>query len=288
MKHFQSLPEDLQKVIRLLPNHRERMKRITLSVTISLTLFASSNVTAQERETPHILAVTEKSPITQRSERLPNSGEATEFVDLVLKGSGLSHQLKFVPWRRGYHLARSTENVLIYPLARTPSREKHFQWVGKIIPIDYYLFKLKRRNDVKVTSLESSKGYRIGVVNYHAHHEFLISSGFTNLQAVNSNSQNLKKLLLDRIDLFPISLGGASALCKNIDVTCDQLEPVLKLESISGGLYMAYGLKTSPTIVKSTQDSFLKQIHNGQYEKIFKHRLNSALNARKNWNIEFQ
>jgi polar amino acid transport system substrate-binding protein len=230
-----------------------------------------------------IRAVTEKSPITEQSERDPRGGAATRFVDRVLHDTQLPYRLEFMPWRRGYHHARADKNVMIYPLARTRGREKDFHWVGQLIPINYYFFKLKSRDDIQVSTLEDARAYRIGVVNYHAHHELLLNNHFEQLQAVNSNAQNLKKLLLDRIDLFPISGGGALALCKSTGIDCNQIEPVLRLDDISGGLYMAFSLNTPDDIVSKARESYQALVANGRHREIFQSRLNSIELFNRTW-----
>lgn len=218
--------------------------------------------------------VTELSTFTNESDIDQTGGEATQFVQQVLDGAGITHQLFYLPWRRAYSYASSETNALIFPLAKTDQREANFRWVGQLIPVNYYLFRLKSREDISVRTLDEAKQYRIGVRNYHVHHEFLVARGFKELQPVNGNAQNLKKALLNRIDLFPVSDLGLLAVCAREEIDCSQFEPVLKLEGISGGLYMAYGLTTEDAIVQATRKSYRRLVEDGTYEKVFQSRLN--------------
>ena len=123
--------------------------------------------------------------------------------------------------------------MLIYPIARDASREKQFQWIGQLIPVTYYLFRLTARTDISINSLEEAKKWQIGVVNEHIHHQHLKDKGFTNFQPVNSNHQNVQKALLGRIDLFPLSDGGMMQLCSRDDLDCSSFNPCLLYTSPS-------------------------------------------------------
>jgi polar amino acid transport system substrate-binding protein len=105
--------------------------------------------------------------------------------------------------------------------------------------VTYYLFRLTTRDDIKVVNLADAKTWKIGVVNEHIHHQFLKDKGFENLQAVNSNYQNIQKALLGRIDVFPMSDGGLMQLCSRDDLDCSSFKPILRLDGISNGLYLA-------------------------------------------------
>ena len=149
------------------------------------------------------------------------------FVEHLLVDAQQNYQLSFEPWKRAYLRAQTSANVLIYPMARDATREQQFQWVGQLIPVTYYLFRLSGRDDISISSLDDAKRWQMGVVNEHIHHQYLKDRGFKNLQPVNSNTQNVKKALLGRIDLFPMSDGGMMQLCSRDDLDCSSFTPVL-------------------------------------------------------------
>ena len=87
--------------------------------------------------------MTERSPFTEPVDDQPWRGEATRFTEAVLQRAGIGYELQYLPWRRAYRYVSSEPGVLIYPLARSEPREESFQWVGQLIPVNYYLFRLK-------------------------------------------------------------------------------------------------------------------------------------------------
>ncbi len=227
--------------------------------------------------------MTEATPFTLRQQPVERDGEATLFVKAILDRAGIDYTFSFTPWKRSYRYAQTRDSILIYPIARTTSRASEFVWVGKIIPIKYYLFKLRSRTELQLTDIEQAKALNIGVVNDHVHHEYLLSEGFKNIQPVNSSAQNLRKLLLNRIDLFPISAGGLLPLCAQLNFDCTLLEPALALEDFSDGLYMAYSLNTDPSIVKKTVQAYQELIGSDFYEALFADRLRNASLFEQAW-----
>ena len=232
-----------------------------------------SNAAANE---PTLSVLTESTPFTLQ--RLPGQqgGEATTFVKQVLDGAKIGFKTDFVPWKRSYQYARLNKNVLIYPIARTAQREPDFIWVGKIIPISYYLFKLANRKDIQIESIDEARDYKIGAVNHHAHHEYLLNKGFKKFQLVNNSQQNLKKLLLGRIDLFPMSSGGLQPLCLQSNTNCKLLEPAIAIEDFSDGLYMALSKNTDPALVEKVRLSYQSLVQSPDYTTLFSQRISQA------------
>lgn len=226
--------------------------------------------------------MTEATPLTLRAGPEAD-GEATVFVKAVLERAHIEYTFSFIPWKRSYRYAQTRDNILIYPIARTEARSRDFIWIGKIIPIDYFLFKLRSRERLNIETIEDAKRFTIGVVNDHVHHEYLLEEGFTDIQAVNSNEQNLRKLLLRRIDFFPMSGGGLLPLCTQLKIDCDLIEPALALEEFSDGLYMAYSRNTRPEIIQRTTAAYNELVSSEYYQSLFSTRLKNAERFRQRW-----
>jgi len=231
----------------------------------------------------NIQLVTENTPITRVSLNSQKGGEATRFIQGVMDNADVEYTLSYLPWRRAYHNARAAPNVVIFPLARTAAREAEFQWIGQLVPIKYYLFQLKARDDIHVQSLNDAKPYEIGVVNYHAHHELLLERKFAHLQPVNSSDQNIKKLLLGRIDFFSMSDGGIQPLCERTQIDCRKLKAAVELTGIAGGLYMALSNDSDPELARKLKVSFSQLVNDGTHAEIFAERLDRLENFSDTW-----
>ncbi len=259
------------------------MIRQLLTVYILLVTFVYTQTALGDA---FVNVMTEATPFTRQTEPVTVDGEATVFVKRVLERADIEYELSFIPWKRSYRYAQTRDNILIYPIARTKARAEDFIWIGKIIPINYYLFKLRERTDLQLASIDDARSLSIGVVNDHVHHEYLVSEGFSNIQPVNSSAQNLRKLLRKRIDLFPISAGGLLPLCAQISIDCKLLEPVLALEDFSDGLYMAFSKKSDPEIVRRTKEAYTALVDSDFYRTLFATRLKNASLNHADWQAD--
>lgn len=254
--------------------------RLFYTAILGTYILLSSQLEAGE---VNIQLVTENTPITRASLSTQKGGEATRFIQGVMDNADVDYTLSYLPWRRAYHNARAAPNVVIFPLARTAAREADFQWIGQLVPIKYYLFQLKARDDIRVQTLDDAKPYEIGVVNYHAHHELLLERKFAHLQPVNSSDQNIKKLLLGRIDFFSMSDGGIQPLCERTQIDCRKLKAAVELTGIAGGLYMALSNDSDPELARKLKVSFSQLVNDGTHEKVFAERFDRLENFSDNW-----
>ena len=251
--------------------------------TLLMLIITATLVREVKADQPPLVLLTEATPFTLTADNSGNGGEATAFVKQLLDNAQLDYELTFEPWKRAYRKAQSNDNVLIYPIARDAAREKQFRWIGQLIPVTYYLFRLTTRDNINVVNLADAKKWKIGVVNEHIHHQFLKDKGFENLQAVNSNYQNIQKALLGRIDLFPMSDGGLMQLCSRDNLDCSSFKPILRLDGISNGLYLAAALDSDQKIIQKLNDSYQNLLANGQHEQVLRQRLLRIEESNLHW-----
>lgn len=255
------------------------------AIGVAMVTLAALLTPLASAQAPSVAVLTERSPFTRSESPEIPGGEATRFVEALLARAKLDYTLSYLPWRRAYRNVLSQPNTMIYPLARSRGRESQFLWVGELIPVNYYLFRLRSRSDIKLDSIDDAQQYRVGVVNYHVHHEYLKEQGLSDLHPVNSNLQNFKKAALDRIDLFPMSDGGLEPICRQHSIDCSQFEPVLKLSGISGGLYLAFSLDSDPAAVAAARTSYEALATEGEHERIFSLRLKEVERFNAQWPV---
>jgi len=212
--------------------------------------------------------VTETTPYTYQSgERV--LGTATEVVERTLQGAGLTpYQIRVYPWARAYDLALKEPGVLIFLIARTPARESQFKWAGEIMKIQYHLYRLRERTDVKVTTLADAKNYSIGVMRDDVRQQYLKSKGFQRLVVSAQSIDNFNKLIAHQVDLVPLVEDDSAILCAQAHFDCTGIERVLTLDEASTGLYMAYSNATNDVVVQKTRGAFNKLKADGTVRKI--------------------
>jgi polar amino acid transport system substrate-binding protein len=200
------------------------------------------------------------------------TGLCTEIVEAVLDDIGETATIQSMPWARAYDIATNTENVLIYCMARTASRELKFKWVDTIAQTDWYLFSLNP--NLRLNSLDEARRLQIATVKDDAGEQYLIAKGFVvgqNLQSSNKYEHNYEKLLLGRVDLWIANEPNAMYLARSAGQdpaqTLHRALPLANLGSVQG-LSMAFSLKTPDATVERFRTGLKHIRDSGRYDAI--------------------
>ncbi len=124
------------------------------------------------------------------------SGISVEILQTILSELQYPHTIEVIPWARAYNKTLNQQNAVLTNAVRTDERESLFKWVGPIAPRSIVIYKLKKRNDIIVNSLEDAKKYTVGTIRGYAAEKTLISQGFTigiNLKPVTKKHSKYKK-----------------------------------------------------------------------------------------------
>ncbi len=195
------------------------------------------------------------------------TGMSTEMVREVLKRAKLEYQIEIFPWTRSYRMAQDAPNVAIYSMGRSEEREKLFKWVGLLVNREVFMYKLKGRPELKANSLEDIKAYKVGGIRDGARTMYLRKEGFV-VDESTDDSSNIKKLQARRIDVFPIDEPNLVYLADRNGVDFDAMERLIKLDKLSGGLYMAFSLKTPDDTVEKCRSALDSMVKDGVFDKI--------------------
>ncbi|WP_157822297.1 substrate-binding periplasmic protein [Psychromonas sp. Urea-02u-13] len=216
-----------------------------------------------------IQIVTEQYPPYNYEQDGEIKGIGTEVVQAVFKEAGMAANIKVYPWARAYKNALKRENVLIYSISRTQQREKFFKWVGVIVPIDFYIYSLIERTDIHIDQLEGAQQYSIGTVRSDALEQLFTGKGFSKVHKSISNKIVMEMLFAERLDLWPISELAANHLLLQNNHALSSVRKVYHLEGFSSdGLYMAFGLQTSDSVVSTFKDALESIKRKGIYQDI--------------------
>jgi polar amino acid transport system substrate-binding protein len=95
--------------------------------------------------------------------RAPNGarGYAHELVLLMAQQIGRSTQVSYYPWARAVQLTERSDRIGIFPLARTPDRERRFQWLVPLMTARYVFITPATDH---LLSLGELRGLRVGVL----------------------------------------------------------------------------------------------------------------------------
>lgn len=151
------------------------MKQLTqlfLSFPISIIGFNSS---AEPVE--NINFYLEDEPVYTSSNK-QSPGFLLELISEVSKLIDIQPKVYFLPWKRAQHTAINTPNAVIFPLSRTPSREKHYRWICKVFDVPVMFINI--RGEPVINSIADIKSVRgIGVITGTPQEEFLKQQGIS-------------------------------------------------------------------------------------------------------------
>ncbi|MBT6096599.1 MAG: ABC transporter substrate-binding protein [Rhodospirillaceae bacterium] len=133
-------------------------------------------------------------------------GSSVELLLKMFKHAGTDRGLgdiEVMNWARGYNLAQTKLNTVLFSTTRTKSREDLFKWVGPISPTKILIIG-KRESNITVNSNEDLKRYRIGAVRDDIGELLLLRNGIgsDNIYRTNSSKTTAKMLIANRIDLW--------------------------------------------------------------------------------------
>ena len=194
------------------------------------------------------------------------TGFGVDIVRAMMKEIGCETTIELMPWARGYKHLLSHPDILLFATARTEEREDKFNWIGPLACYKWVFYGLKDMKN-KVKSLEDAKKvFGIGVYRNDARAQFLKSKGFTNLEVMDSQEVNFKKLLRQRVKLVATSnIGVPGYLAANEELRKKAI-PIFSFNKVR--LYLALSKKTDPETLQVWQDAFDTLSANGIIRKI--------------------
>lgn len=195
-------------------------------------------------------------------------GIATDLLRAACDDAKIDCRIAVVPWARAYSNVLNNTNTLIYTIARTPSRENEFAWVGPLLPRTTWIYG-RAELAPRVHEAKDLSGRRIGVVRDDATGPDLIAAGVpaSALIVDSSNEAVLRMYRRGMIDaLIDTEIGMAWSLRKAA-MPAGSVSRLVKL-SESGAYYFALNRNSDPQLVRSLQQAVDKLKRDGTLEAI--------------------
>ena len=124
-------------------------------VTVLIIFYGCAFLHAEEKI--NLTVFTEQNPPYNWEEEGEIKGFSTQVVREMLKRTDFEYTIRCITWNTAYQNTMNHKNVMIYSIVRMNSREDLFKWVGPLAPYQVFLFKLKSRNDIKISTIEDIK-----------------------------------------------------------------------------------------------------------------------------------
>lgn len=126
-------------------------------------------------------------------------GLAYEIVAELFKLADEKFEIEVLPWARAQYMAKNTPGSLIFPLSRTPTREKNYDWSVRIFNNQTHFITF---NKTKLTA-QTARDKLIGVQLKSSWDNWLTEQGYINIYRIPEEGSGLIKLLRNnRIDAW--------------------------------------------------------------------------------------
>ncbi|WP_020591464.1 substrate-binding periplasmic protein [Kiloniella laminariae] len=223
-------------------------------------LLAHSPVRAAELS----LVTEEYPPLNMYGPEGEITGIATELLRLAAKEIDLALDIRLLPWKRGYFLARNRPQTCIYSTWRTEEREDLFLWVGPLAK-DAWSFYARADSKIRLSRLQDTFDYNVGLVDGWGFTEHLQKSGHPKLDLVPANDEtNLRKLLSGRIDLWGTGRISGQQILKGEDDK--KIKEIFAIREI--GLWVACHKETDPALLSELQNALDKLERDGNADRV--------------------
>jgi len=196
------------------------------------------------------------------------SGIGVDTVREIQKRIGNTDPIQLVPWARGYREVTMDPDVLLFSMGRTAERNPLFHWVGPVDELGFFIF-VKADSAITIKSLKDAQKLKaIGVYQNDVRDLFLTKAGFTNLDRVNDQVTNVKKLMIGHLDAIVSSETGVADLAKSAGYRVSDLKPAFGFYNIQ--LYLAFSRATPAATVEAWSNALEAMKRDRTFERIYR------------------
>ncbi len=198
-------------------------------------------------------------------------GFAVAVVRMVLREAGADAKIELMPWMRIKSTKLPLPNQLIFTVYRNHDTEHSYKWVGAIVPFKIFVYRLKSRQDITVTDVQSLAKYTTGVVRGGGRFQYLSEKGLAkHLDIASSDESNIRKFFAGRIDILledPVMLNYAARL---YGLDASAAEKISELTDLAGEGYLAFSPGTPDAVVQSYSAALEKVQASQEYADLLK------------------
>lgn len=210
--------------------------------------------------------VTEEYPPFNFTSNHKLQGVSTEILEEMCRRLNHPFKPEVLPWARGYMMAKTKENVILYSTSRIPSREKLFKWVGPLVT-NHLGFFVKKGSNIKIDSYEDARSLKaIGTYKDDIAELVLKEKGFTNIDSIPDDVLNSKKLVIGRIDVWYTGIIQGYYRASQAGVV-EKIENIYK-DPQGLEMYLAFSRSTDDAEIAKWQKTLDGLVKDGTYDGI--------------------
>lgn len=210
--------------------------------------------------------VDEYPPYNYFDENAQLTGISIDILHELRRRSGVEVTLTPMAWPKAYGQALHKPNILLIDVARSKRREKLFTWIGKVGNFTVYLYKLRKREDIRLQSLEDAMSLRVGGVKRYDTTVWLRQQRVPILELI-YNWQGLSMLQLGHLDLMPYEEIALAYDAARLNYPVRDFVKAMKIRELSIEFALSQG--SDPETAKRLRQHFEAMRKDGTIQRIY-------------------
>jgi len=196
----------------------------------------------------------------------PGGGAMDEVVKELARRVGQKFNVSYVPWARAQYIAKSQNNVGIFPIGRDPEREPFYTWIVEIFG-EPYVFMTMKKSKVDISTIEAIKKLNVGALTGSLAEILMLKHGIKTYTSVTRDEQNVRMLKSGRIDAWIAPLSFKDTF-KDVGLGGDELRVGATLTNLH--FYVAGSKNLDKATVTKWRRAFKSMKRDGTYKAILK------------------
>ena len=255
---------------------RSCVLRVTKLLLLSVLLISSIDSVAKQVSQYEIQVVTELlEPYQVYNHDGTLGGFSTDVIKALLQQAQSTAKIEVMPWARAYNTALYSENVMIYSITKSDSRDRDFLWLGEIFEEKLCYWTLRHNGSENKLVDKALKDKAFSAPRFSISAQYLLDNNFTNVYLTSNEEQSIEMLFLGRADFILATEYSLRLAARKLGLDLSKVKRMYENKVISNPLSIAFGLNTDREIIEHFQAAFSEIKRNGTLGKIT-----------QKWNIE--
>lgn len=235
-------------------------------ICICILLFASL-VSFSNSAAPTRLLTENWAPMSFQESGEPQ-GFMVDLVGLLRSEFRLpADEIEVLPWARGYAIAQSSPNVMLFATSVNPQRRKLFDFVGPVATTSVYLY-ASVDDPININSLSDIAAEdAVGVYRDSIGESILEKVDDVNLLVASFPHQSARQLVRKRVRLWSQADVAVAMLLAEVGSDVSEVRPVFKLGKIE--LYFAFSAGTDKSVVEAWHQALQSVQQSGQFAELY-------------------
>jgi polar amino acid transport system substrate-binding protein len=206
-------------------------------------------------------------PYSYRDRNQQPDGDLLRIFQTLVERMGYKTKVEILPWKRVLMEARKDPPTLFIPLARSPDREKLYQWIEPLLLESFGIFRLRRR-EPDPQDTEGIPSPRLCILRGSATEELARRHQLGHLVLVSTNDTCARLLKSGRVDGWLAAKRAAFASFALVGYDPKDLSMEVRLEQWP--LYLAASKGTPDTEVQRWKSELQKMKSDGTFERLLR------------------